>query len=283
MDGSYHAAHAGAGAGPGARGKVKALIATPWGGFVLSHKGGALQHYSEAGRLLWSVELRSTASCLAISGQAVWAGCVDGRVRVVALNPGLNVAGGVVLGEDAVRSWQAHLYPVVSLAAVGGTVYSLASDGAVRGWPASAPSPALLAAWRDGIRSSLRPHRIRLLTGSWNVNETRPRFQALRDWLGRHAAPKQDPLAAGAAGGRGAAGAGAGAAAGAHDRGADLVCVALQEVEVGTTSVAWDAAISVVNRNLQEKVSGSRAAWGACAKGAESMSPRPPPPALPPL
>ncbi len=49
---------------------------------------------------------------------------------------------------DAVRDWRAHAFPVTSLAAVGTTVFSLAEDGAVRGWPATPPPAAFVAAWQ---------------------------------------------------------------------------------------------------------------------------------------
>ncbi len=53
-----------------------------------------------------------------------------------------------------VRSWQAHVCPVRSLAQVGGLVYSLARDGSIKGWSAVAPSEQHLQAWRDAVRGT---------------------------------------------------------------------------------------------------------------------------------
>ncbi len=54
--------------------------------------------------------------------------------------------------------WPAHLFPVKALVAVGGVVYSLSADGAVRGWPAvQPPPPQYVAAWK--VREAGTPCR----------------------------------------------------------------------------------------------------------------------------
>ena len=52
-------------------------------------------------------------SCGALVGRGVWLGCDDGHLRAIWAYSRFG---------DIVRNWQAHLFPVLSIAAVGSTV-----------------------------------------------------------------------------------------------------------------------------------------------------------------
>ena len=63
---------------------------------------------------------------------------------------------------QAILGWPAHLFPIKSLAAVGGIVYSLAKYGSIRAWPAlQLPPPEYYTAWKvsgqwaDGLTEQL--------------------------------------------------------------------------------------------------------------------------------
>ncbi|GFH31052.1 Fe2OG dioxygenase domain-containing protein, partial [Haematococcus lacustris] len=73
-------------------------------------------------------------------GRSLWLGCGDGQI--VVLDAG---SGGLQ------HRWVAHLAPVRVLTLVAGLIYSLASDGAIRGWPAvQPPPPDFVNAWKVG-------------------------------------------------------------------------------------------------------------------------------------
>lgn len=70
-------------------------------------------------------------------GMHIWLGSADCMIRVV------DAASGRVA-----RAWRAHLFPVASLAACDGVVFSLAKNGAIRAWPAAPLTDAHRIAWR---------------------------------------------------------------------------------------------------------------------------------------
>uniref|UniRef100_A0A7S0S3D7 Inositol polyphosphate-related phosphatase domain-containing protein n=1 Tax=Chlamydomonas leiostraca TaxID=1034604 RepID=A0A7S0S3D7_9CHLO len=207
---------------PGKKGKIKALLATLDNGVVVVYKAGVVEKYSDLARLLWSWRAPCELHCGVVVGRSVWLGCSDGGVRVVDGVNGQQTAG-----------WPAHLFRVRGLALCGSSVFTLAADGAVRGWPAvQPPPPAAVTAWKEGAREGLRVHNLRVLAGTWNVAEQRPDTNwSVRTWLGERS-------------GR-----------------ADIVCVGLQELEVGTSSVALDAARSVLNRAALEKGNANAQWW----------------------
>lgn len=236
--------------------------------------------------------LRSGVTALAARpGGGAWVGCIDGVV--VALDPAPGSAGATEL--VVAHAWRAHLFPVRAFAcaapaaaaaagaagsggAAGGSstktattttgaiLYTLARDGSVKGWPAcpwalaaSSPPAALLfapparrappsssssllalfehegRAWRRALLSALERRSIRVLVGTWNVAEGKPSRASLRLWLGQRSA------------------------------GASVVAVALQEVEMGTGSVAAAAlfASGVVGRAKLETGTAAGQAWAA--------------------
>nr|ACH87585.1 hypothetical protein [Dunaliella viridis] len=222
------------------RSKTAALLPSMDGHLILAFKSGIVERYTELGRRVWSVRATATQVRLhsaQLVGPLLWLGCSDGFLLLLEARTG-----------KPAMNWRAHMYPVKSLAVMGTTVYSLAKDGSIRGWPAVQPSPAAhIDAWKEGCcnslshhslrvvegcRNSLRRHSLRVVVGSWNVNVTRPSQRSMYEWLGCHAAD-----------------------------GADIVCVGLQEVEVGAGSVATDTMRSVLNRSALERGNANAQWW----------------------
>jgi hypothetical protein len=84
------------------------------------------------------------------------------------------------------------------------------------------PAPAHTRPRPPQVRKTLRPQKLHVLCATWNVNERRPSEESLRAWLGE------------------------------RSQKAHAVCVALQEMEMGTSSVVKDGLYSVVYK------------WAAC-------------------
>lgn len=60
------------------------------------------------------------------------------------------------------RSWQAHVFPVRSIAAGGHLVFSLSKDGGIRAWPAVAPPAELTTAWRADTHDCLQQQTLQV-------------------------------------------------------------------------------------------------------------------------
>lgn len=105
---------------------------------VVAYKSGLVEKYTDLARLLWSRRVASALECGVVVGGAVWLGGGDGSIRV--LDGGTGAVGA---------EWTGHLFRVRSMAVVGTVVFSLAADGAVRGWPCvQPPPPAAVTAWK---------------------------------------------------------------------------------------------------------------------------------------
>ncbi|KAG2498827.1 hypothetical protein HYH03_003020 [Edaphochlamys debaryana] len=218
---------AGGGLGPAGpasgRGKIVAVVPGVDCFMYVAYKKGLVEKYTEWGRLVWARDFGPTAHrlhCMALVGSLLWLGCGDGWVRTAS----------AASGEPG-RSWKAAHFPVVALAhddlgvqgGASGLVYSLSEHGGLRAWPAVPPSEAQLIIWRDGLLPCLRHHQLTVLAGTWNVNESRPSTAALRAWITPRAAA------------------------------AEIVSVALQEVEMGTSSVAKDAVTQFLAKSALER------------------------------
>ncbi len=84
------------------------------------------------------MDARVLLKCATLVGRSLWVGCADGAIRVFD-----SVTGAFL------HAWPAHLSTLKSLAVIRGTVFSLAKDGSVRGWPAlQPPTPAAYDAWK---------------------------------------------------------------------------------------------------------------------------------------
>jgi hypothetical protein len=165
-------------------GNLKALVVAGDGGVWVAFKKGLLEKYSSTGRLLWHcTDFGLGISALVAQGDQVWVGGVDGRIRAFS-----------AANQRLLKSWKAHCFPVVSLAADGALVYSLAADGSIRGWPAATATgiPAAAAeAWQAQQAACLDEQKLKMLVGTWNVAEQKPDRSELVLWVGDRARDAQ--------------------------------------------------------------------------------------------
>ncbi|GBF99290.1 inositol polyphosphate phosphatase [Raphidocelis subcapitata] len=241
-----HSGGAGGGGGGGGAadkaarwGSIKVLEPGPDGCVWVGYRRGLLEKYSELGQLLWSSPgFAPGVTSAAAVGRAMWIGGLDGRVWEL----------DAATCEQA-RAWRAHAFPVAAVAAAataGGqtpAAATLGRDGAVRAWPAAAPAAAAVAAWRAAARGAgcLRDASLMVLATTWNVNEGRPGRAALIEWLGERSGAAQ------------------------------LVVVGLQELEMGTSSVAMDRIYAGLARSKLEAGTEKAQLWAsevaACLDG----------------
>lgn len=188
------------------QGDVIVGLATDWqGGVCVAYRKGLVERYEEYGRLSWRSSLfPGGISCIAVFGDQVWLGGGEGGLWV------LEGESGRVL-----RQWKsAHNGRLTALEGAWGLVWSVAKDGAIRGWlPSELPGQVQRSVAR-GLSACTQMQRVNLLCTTWNVAESEPDRVAIKQWLGGRVAS------------------------------ANLVMVALQETEMGTGSVARDAAYS---------------------------------------
>uniref|UniRef100_A0A061RQF4 Type i inositol-trisphosphate 5-phosphatase 12-like n=1 Tax=Tetraselmis sp. GSL018 TaxID=582737 RepID=A0A061RQF4_9CHLO len=159
-------------------------------------------------------------TCLAAVGQCMWAGLSDGSI-VVYHGTGSRVA-----------TWLAHRGAIVAMVVVGTRVFSMAANGTVTGWSAAIPGDgwsSLSSYWVRKLRQIVQRRTISVLAGTWNVNEQQPSQYSLNSWLGNRS--KQ----------------------------AEIVVVGLQEIEMGTGSVAQAAVMDKLS--LGEKGNVNAAWW----------------------
>lgn len=95
------------------------------------------------------------------------------------------------------------------------------ASGDVTLWHLTSPCPLGISAPQEGVRRTTQSQALRVLAGTWNVNETRPSSESLHAWLG-----------------------------GARMGAADVVVIALQEMEMGGSSVAMDAAYAYLYKAM---------------------------------
>ncbi|CAI5472992.1 unnamed protein product [Closterium sp. Yama58-4] len=118
----------------------------------------------------------------------------------------------------------------------------LHENGEVSAWPSALPSPplqsALLADLAAQSQAFTKRRKLQVATGTWNVGEEKPDGETVQALLGEVA------------------------------RGADVVAVGLQEVEMGARAIALAAAKESVGMGLQEKESGAAQEWTAVIRKA---------------
>lgn len=200
--------------------KLRVLVAGPDGSMWLGTKRGLLERYTQHGQLLWQASgFEPGIMTLLVTGPTVWTGLSDGRIVEVSDT------------GSPLRAWPAHRGGVRALAPMAHLVASLGQEGAVRAWPAQRVAPAKARQWADGVRRTLTRRQLRVLAGTWNVNEQRPSREALEQWVGGRARA-----------------------------GADVVMLGLQEVEVGA-SVGRDVFNSYLNPSALEKGSAAAQWW----------------------
>eukprot|EP00803_Ostreobium_quekettii_P009168 evm.model.scf_526.1 EVM.evm.TU.scf_526.1 scf_526:8820-20300(-) len=200
-------------------GSIQALVAQAGEGggegmMWVGYKSGLIEKYTQNGRNLGSRWLLQPVACLCAVGDRMWVALRDGTI--------------MVLASDVKREmfkWPAHECRVCSMVAMGSLVYTLAADGAIRCWSREIPNPVAdpeaWKMWKTSMADTINLHSVRVLCGSWNVNEMRPLKTSLRAWLGGN---------------------------GKADK-ADIIIVGLQEVEMGTGSVARSVAIDFISKS----------------------------------
>ncbi|XP_057845710.2 type II inositol polyphosphate 5-phosphatase 15 isoform X1 [Cryptomeria japonica] len=188
--------------------RTKAIAASTnqmiWTGYA----NGLLVQWDCQGNRIQEFMHSSTAiECLCALGTRIWIGYADGRVQVMEQDG--NLLGG----------WVAHGSSVVEMAVGSGYVFSLASHGGIRGWTVTSLSPLdsrlRLALMQKGL-SYTKKEDIKILAGTWNVNQERPTYDSLISWL---ASPASE---------------------------ASIVVIGLQEMEMGPGFLAMAAAKETV-------------------------------------
>jgi len=156
---------------------------------------------------------------IAAVGMDIWAGLMDGSIIVY------NIRG------QRRAAWSAHRGPIVSLVAAGTRVFSMGINGTIIGWSAAVPDGGPIAwssGWHVRLQRLIQRRTLTILAGTWNVNEKQPSQASLNTWLGNRA------------------------------KRADMVMVGLQEIEMGSGSVAQAAFMDKLS--LNEK-GNTNAAW----------------------
>uniref|UniRef100_A0A1D2A7E2 EH domain-containing protein n=2 Tax=Auxenochlorella protothecoides TaxID=3075 RepID=A0A1D2A7E2_AUXPR len=239
-DGDGSTSAAAAAAGDLRLGVVAGLAASPLGGLLLAFKHGTVERYSAAGRREWSVDSSAApgagggVQALACAGAGVWVGTLAGALCLLCADDG-----------RPLRGWRAHRAAVMALAAGPGRIYSLAASGEIVAWPAapaslhSAAVPSAQRLWREVAATTFSRRSLRALALTWNVNECKPDPDSSQVF--RHL--RRAATLAG--GGEGPA----------------LVAVALQEIEMGSSSVALAAAKDAISYRMQERGNTNAKFW----------------------
>lgn len=207
-------------------------------------------------------------------GARVWVGTADGRLLIY---DGSTTNNGTANGTALLllKEFSAHPATILSMTTTNSRVYTLAADGGIKGWSCHLPTPTDLDAvveWRAQAPSVVSFETVSMLCVTWNVGESRPGesaevFRHLAAHSGMH----------GGSSGRVLSGSGslftstssptAGGGGNTFETnnnisqsgrvmaasGKDLVIVCLQEVEMGSTSVALAAYKDALSSKLQEQ------------------------------
>ncbi|KAK9799381.1 hypothetical protein WJX73_007250 [Symbiochloris irregularis] len=203
-----------------------ALVAAGVEGEVwVSYKRGRLEKYTAFGKLVARKDLPRALTSFAAVGGRVWVGSSDGSVKVIGQG-----------GQGSPVRWQAHSVAVVAMAQCGSRVYTLALDGSLKGWASDVPGPFDVECrreFKEGYADvvALRPLEVVCLT--WNVGEGKPSPSDSNffRWLAQRAAS------------------------------AAIVVVGLQEIEMGSGSVALAAARDRFAKKEQEKGNANGQWW----------------------
>eukprot|EP01024_Parvocaulis_polyphysoides_P034507 TRINITY_DN30553_c0_g1_i2.p2 TRINITY_DN30553_c0_g1~~TRINITY_DN30553_c0_g1_i2.p2 ORF type:complete len:315 (+),score=19.47 TRINITY_DN30553_c0_g1_i2:26-946(+) len=200
-------------------------MCSAWDGSIwIGCKGGHVECYSSLGQRQFVNSLHCGVSSLYCVGNRIWIGLADGQVHICTLE------------GSPLKFFPMHDLAVRSQQVIGSIIYSLESRGIVRGYSAWAPSVADQESWSAWLKASkqvVNNKALKILCGTWNVNETRPSSESICKWLSPN-----------------------------KFESADLVVVGLQEVEMGTGSVAVAAAKERVYKQWLEQ--GNRnAQWWA--------------------
>lgn len=208
----------------GHQGKCRAVVAGSDGFVWVGHHKGLLERYTYSGCLQWSKDMGAGIRCASRVGQRIWVGLACGTIHV------FSTTGKPRL----LANWAAHSCAVIGLVQAGRRVFSLAHDASIRGWSAEIPSTQDESCQKqlESMLSDLVSRQLyRTTVMTWNVNEQRPTFSRAFTALSE-------------------------AAKGSH-----VVAVGLQEVEMGSGSVARAAAMDAMARGMLEKGNANAQWW----------------------
>jgi phosphatidylinositol-bisphosphatase len=209
----------------GSVGAIVALLAPPDGSVWVAHAGGTVDRYAPAGRRLGTEECGTNITAAACVGCRVWLGFSDGMLSV--------------RGSDgaSLKLFQGHSTGILSIVQAGSRTYTLAADGSIKGWSSAVPHDAdqdALVAWDEEAVQTFRRESLRVLAVTWNVGESKPEpGSPFFRWVHEAAFPTQ------------------------------LVVVGLQEIEMGSSSVALAAAKDAFSQRMQERGNTNAKFWSA--------------------
>ncbi|CAI5999441.1 unnamed protein product [Closterium sp. NIES-65] len=227
--------------------KLQAATAVGDGSVWFGFRSGALVRIDRFGARMQEVGLDAGVCCLCVVGLRLWVGMADGGIVVLGARNGrrlgLVIPGGSISSSSSGSGAAADSSSYsTSTTTVGQFVLSVAKNGEVSAWPSTLPSPplesALHAALAAHSQAFTKRRKLQVATGTWNVGEEKPDGETVQAWLGEVA------------------------------RGADVVAVGLQEVEMGARAIALAAAKESVGMGLQEKESGAAQEWTAVIRKA---------------
>jgi len=156
-------------------------------------------------------------------GRRLWIGYANGMVQVMANSKGRTLG-----------AWGAHRKPVVQMARGGDFVFSLGANGGIRGWHVASPSPFDIVMYSELSAKAgdfTRQRLIRILVGTWNVGQAKAKQDALEAWL---TGPAAD---------------------------VNLVCVGLQEFDMGASAIGRAAVSERVGLGYEETVTDKGQKW----------------------
>ncbi|CAG9464097.1 unnamed protein product [Pedinophyceae sp. YPF-701] len=192
-------------------GALRALIPVGSDEIWAGYRSGRIEVYHYSGRQEGGSNVPGGITCMQEVAGNVWIGLADGRV--------------VVYSEEMqlLSVIAAHTSPVCSAGQVGAVAVTLAGTGALHAWAATlqgseSNEAAITRQWRHAVaQAAYSTKDVRIAVGTWNVAEQKPEPSDLIKWL-------------------------EGAAR------AEVVAVALQEVDMSYTGVVSATAAEVMGR-----------------------------------
>uniref|UniRef100_A0A7I4BC76 Inositol polyphosphate-related phosphatase domain-containing protein n=1 Tax=Physcomitrium patens TaxID=3218 RepID=A0A7I4BC76_PHYPA len=177
---------------------------------------------SEGTRQQWEPLAAVAVKCLLVVGSRLWVGYANGKIEVLSRN--LKSEG----------CWPAQTSSIVHMARGGNYVFTLSADGGIRGWHVASLSP-LDSLIQDELSKRTdnftQKRQLRIFAGTWNVSQEKATSGSLRAWLEKSAAD------------------------------ASLVCIGLQEMEMGAGSIGLAAVKETMGVGLLDKGSANGQWW----------------------
>lgn len=202
----------------------------------VAYKKGRLEKYSATGKLLWTGHMEGQLQCVAsIYSSRIWIGLSNGSVVIIDS-----------ASTRRLKEFYAHQnYAIHCMVEVGKRVYTLGADGSISGWCSSIPGPGdlpALIAWSQLAPSMVEREAVKVLCVTWNVGESKPApdaviFKQLARYAGVRSSRRGDDSSSDSP----------------VVEGSGLVLMCLQEVEMGSTSVALAAYKDALSTKLQEQ------------------------------